>query len=584
MKSMSNFITKLIHSIPSNTERSNKFSLYIIAFIAIIVVILGFSIKTQEKVIRLNFENNIKVISTMLAINIEDPLAGNDYSYLEKIVSNITKENTDIVYVLIQTPQDDITITNLTSSSSEDAQYLQKHFTSAAKESKKFNITTQNSAFLREYLISDIKYSQNEINKLQLRNKSLKTFNTIEKIDEQKDLIDNQIFSLEHKIFHLDNNNQNSITLLTKYNSQIKLLNKQLDILNQLTFLTRNINKYQKMLNKIPDNNILFEVRIPLKNEFGTLKVAYSPKQTDAIIGKMYFISFLTSLLFISIGIFIAFQLIIVRNTLENLVNARTKELNDSLDNLEKTNTHLFKALEHKNRFINTMSHEFRTPLNAIIGFSELLKSSYYGTLNEKQTEYVVIIKNAGDHLLSLVNDILDVVKIDTSGLSLKFENFQIKDIVEEVVTLIQSQYDEKGLELKTFCIPEKTLIIGDRTKCKQVILNILSNALKFTPSGGEVEIKCEKVDEKYIKVLIKDTGMGIEKDEIDKVFMEFYQSKYVHKKALGGTGIGLALSKKIIELHDGDIGVYSTPQKGSTFWFTLPLVKTKVIKTEVKQ
>lgn len=254
---------------------------------------------------------------------------------------------------------------------------------------------------------------------------------------------------------------------------------------------------------------------------------------------------------------------------LEDKVRERTEELQTSLKNLEETNFKLKEANFHKNRFLSIMSHELRTPLNAILGFADLLDKQYYGNLNKQQIEYVSLILNSGQHLLELINDILDIAKIDAGSMETMIEEINIKDCLNAIYNMMKPQFEDKNIELDFNTEEAISLLYTDIRKCKQVIINLLSNALKFTPEGGHVSLQLESVDETYMKISVTDNGIGIKQEDQERVFSEFCQLDNSIKDVLGGAGIGLALSKRLVHLLGGDIGVNSTLGAGSTFWFT---------------
>src|SRR5438034_3100693 len=216
------------------------------------------------------------------------------------------------------------------------------------------------------------------------------------------------------------------------------------------------------------------------------------------------------------------------------------------------------------------MSHELRTPLNAIIGFSEVLAEGMFGEINEKQTEYLQDIYSSGQHLLSLINDILDLSKIEAGRMELELSDFHLPSAIENALILVRERASRRGIRLVHTIDERLGMIGGDERKVKQVLLNLLSNALKFTPEGGRVDVGA-RLDDHVAEVSVTDTGIGISPADQDAVFEEFRQVGTAHKKA-EGTGPGLALSRKFIELHGGRIWVKSELGTGSTFTFTLPL------------
>lgn len=261
------------------------------------------------------------------------------------------------------------------------------------------------------------------------------------------------------------------------------------------------------------------------------------------------------------------------KNNLEKMVKKRTEQLNASLEILKTSNLQLEEANRHKSKFLSNMSHELRTPLNAVIGFADLLTQQYYGELNQQQEEYVNLIKDSGQHLMELINDILDISKIDAGTMDLFMETFNANYFMEEVLGILSSQFKAKKISLIKEIEQKDLFIYGDIRKCKQIMLNLLSNALKFTPANGKVTVKVEKNNEEELKISVIDTGIGIEKQYFEKIFEEFYQMDTSRDQALGGTGIGLALTKKLVNLHGGVISLDSIPGKGSSFCFTLKSV-----------
>jgi len=224
----------------------------------------------------------------------------------------------------------------------------------------------------------------------------------------------------------------------------------------------------------------------------------------------------------------------------------------------------------HKSEFLANMSHELRTPLNAIIGFSEVLSERMFGEVNDKQAEYLSDILESGRHLLSLINDILDLSKIEAGRMELEPTDFDFTGAVENALALIRERAHRRGITLERTIDEHVGLIRADERKVKQVLLNLLSNALKFTPEGGEISVRAELRDG-MAEISVTDTGVGIAPEDQEAVFEEFRQVGTAEKK-VEGTGLGLAISRKFIELHGGRIWVKSQVGTGSTFAFTLPL------------
>jgi two-component system, NtrC family, sensor kinase len=226
-------------------------------------------------------------------------------------------------------------------------------------------------------------------------------------------------------------------------------------------------------------------------------------------------------------------------------------------------------ASQHKSEFLANMSHELRTPLNAIIGFSEVLNERMFGELNDKQAEYLKDIYASGQHLLSLINDILDLSKIEAGRMELEMSDFDLPSAIDNALTLVRERAGRHGIRLGQAIDDRVGLIRGDERKVKQVLLNLLSNALKFTPEGGRIDVRAT-VNDGMAEISVADTGVGIAPEDQEAIFEEFRQVGTADKK-VEGTGLGLALSRKFIELHGGRIWVQSQPGKGSTFSFTLP-------------
>ena len=256
---------------------------------------------------------------------------------------------------------------------------------------------------------------------------------------------------------------------------------------------------------------------------------------------------------------------------LEGEVDARTQELRQSLQRIETANIQLAEANRHKSRFLSSMSHELRTPLNSIIGFSDLLGEELFGGLNAKQHEYIKDIKTSGKQLLELINDLLDTARIDSGTMELNLEVLRPGDLLEAPIRMFQVQAHSKGIDLGQIVDPGLDELVGDRRRLRQVVLNFLSNALKYTPAGGKIEVRATKQDN-LARISVADTGVGIQPDQAQRLFSEFYQADRKRDEALGGVGLGLALSRRLVELHGGEIGVESELDKGSTFWFTVPI------------
>jgi PAS domain S-box-containing protein len=247
-----------------------------------------------------------------------------------------------------------------------------------------------------------------------------------------------------------------------------------------------------------------------------------------------------------------------------------TESLAASNQELELRNREVERATRLKSKFLASMSHELRTPLNAIVGFSELLADETPGQLNDKQKRFVNHIKQGSTHLLQLINDILDLSKIEAGQLELRCEDFQIKDALPEVLSTIRPLAMAKNIQVH-HKVGSGRAVYADRVRFKQILYNLLSNAVKFTPKGGRVEIDCAE-SENEVRMSVTDTGIGIRPEDQEVVFEEFRQVEGNTNAASEGTGLGLAITKRLVEQQGGQISLQSEPGKGSRFTFTLPI------------
>jgi len=238
---------------------------------------------------------------------------------------------------------------------------------------------------------------------------------------------------------------------------------------------------------------------------------------------------------------------------------------------IEDKGQQLEAASRHKSEFLANMSHELRTPLNAVIGFSEVLLQRMFGELNAKQDEYLRDIYASGQHLLSLINDILDLSKIEAGRMELAPAVFHLPTALENAFTLVKERAGRHGIALEVSIDPRLGELVGDERKVKQVLLNLLSNAVKFTPEGGRISLKTRRTDS-AVEIAVTDTGIGIAPEDQAAIFEEFRQVGSDDARKQEGTGLGLTLAKKFVELHGGRISVESELGRGSTFTFTLPM------------
>ena len=254
---------------------------------------------------------------------------------------------------------------------------------------------------------------------------------------------------------------------------------------------------------------------------------------------------------------------------LEQKVHERTRELATALGELDEKSRELEAVSRHKSQFLANMSHELRTPLNAIIGFSQVLREQLFGEVNEKQAEYLDDILSSGNHLLALINDILDLSKVEAGQIELEVAPFSLREALERGVVMVREQAMNDGVHVTFVAAPGIDIVTGDERRIRQVIFNLLSNAVKFTPAGGVVDVRASQVNGE-VRVSVADTGPGIAPEDHERIFEEFQQTEAGVEQG-EGTGLGLAVSKRLVELHGGRIWVDSEFGQGSTFVFALP-------------
>ena len=260
-------------------------------------------------------------------------------------------------------------------------------------------------------------------------------------------------------------------------------------------------------------------------------------------------------------------------NNANNLIQIQemAASLKNQRDELEIKSHGLSVANRAKSTFLANMSHELRTPLNSIIGFSEILHDMTFGPLNEKQIKYVNNIRISGKHLLALINDILDLSKIEAGKMEIIYEDLVVLAAINEVRILIASIAFKKNIKLSVIVDEEIPTIQADVSKFKQILFNLISNAIKFSPNGAMVTIEGKYID-KSIQIAVIDTGIGISKEDQDKLFHPFVQIDSSASRQFEGTGLGLSLVKRFVEMHGGKVWVESEPGKGATFTFTIPI------------
>lgn len=259
---------------------------------------------------------------------------------------------------------------------------------------------------------------------------------------------------------------------------------------------------------------------------------------------------------------------------LQRLVDERTAALNNTLEELRNTQ-------KFRDQFLANMSHEIRTPMNAIVGLTNLLVNS---NLDEQQQKYLQVIKKSGDNLLVIINDILDLSKIEAGKMELESVPFSLKQTIDNIRTILSIKAIEKGLTLDTTIgdgVPE--YVIGDETRLSQILINLIGNAIKFTPQGSvhiQVALVSKEQDNCAIKFTITDTGIGIPANKLETIFESFGQASSDTTRKFGGTGLGLTISKNLVELHGGTLQVESTVDVGTSFYFTLQYISTQPAAT----
>jgi signal transduction histidine kinase len=253
-------------------------------------------------------------------------------------------------------------------------------------------------------------------------------------------------------------------------------------------------------------------------------------------------------------------------------IGALATDVNRMSDELQRVYRELELASERKSEYVTNMSHELRTPLNAIIGFSEVLQEQMFGELNERQLAYVHDVLEAGHHLLSLINDLLDLAKIEAGRMELELSRVAVPPMLESAVSLHTERATRAGIALRLKSEPKNITITADERRVRQVVFNLLSNAVKFTPAGGRIDVSA-RANDGHVEIAVADTGPGIPAADLDAIFEEFEQSS--EGKKVEGTGLGLPLSRKLVELHGGRLWAESKLGHGSTFRFTLPALAT---------
>jgi signal transduction histidine kinase len=254
----------------------------------------------------------------------------------------------------------------------------------------------------------------------------------------------------------------------------------------------------------------------------------------------------------------------------QDQLRAINKSLDMKLNQLAESNVALYESNRLKSEFLANVSHELRTPLNSILGFAELLRDLNMG--EGRQTRYIQNILVSGRHLLELINDLLDLAKIEAGRMQVRSEPLSLNDLFEGLSSIIKPLAEKRSVSIHTAVTPDVPILHTDPPKLQQVLYNFLSNAIKFSPEGGTIDLRAERDGEPSVRISVADQGPGIEADKQDVIFEKFRQIDGSVTREHGGTGLGLAISKELIGLLGGTIGVSSTPGRGATFWVKIPL------------
>jgi signal transduction histidine kinase len=267
-----------------------------------------------------------------------------------------------------------------------------------------------------------------------------------------------------------------------------------------------------------------------------------------------------------------------LNENLEDRIRAATTELESRNGQLEWQSRELERAYRLKSQFLASMSHELRTPINALLGYTSLMLDHIYGDLNQRQEEALSRMYTASQHLLELVNDILDLAKIEAGKMPVHVEPVNIREVLSELSQTIEPMMRPKDLDFIVDIDPAVPVLETDRTKIKQIVLNLLSNAVKFTHQGHIAVRARPAADNPGVVIDVEDTGIGIREEDLPKIFEDFRQVDQSSTREYGGTGLGLSITKKLLHLLGGTIRVHSVPEGGSTFSIWLPRRSEEIV------
>ncbi|HPO63120.1 MAG TPA: YfiR/HmsC family protein [Candidatus Kapabacteria bacterium] len=393
-------------------------------------------------------------------------------------------------------------------------------------------------------------------------------------ISEKQREINGQIIEIDSHKQLIQSQKSELIEYINQFNFQKKILENQQDsiretsniLLKQKEDINKHSNELKEQLNELESKEKqIFKLNSQIKSK--NIALDY---QSDKILRQTQLIYALAI-----IGLLVIFLIIAIylgyRNHKKNATKLALKkaEIEEKLIELEQLNSKLKEADQYKSIFLASMSHELRTPLNSIIGYTGILLMGMAGDLNDEQKNQLTKVKNNGSHLLNLINEVLDISKIEAGKAEFEYEEFQLKALITEIIDIVYLKAKEKKLELNHE-VPEDFYVFSDKRRIKQVILNLVSNAVNYT-NEGSVSVKSVKIYDNRLKVSVIDTGIGIPKEDIARLFQPFQQIDSSLTKHNKGTGLGLYLSRKLLKQLDGDIFVKSENGKGSEFYIEIP-------------
>jgi signal transduction histidine kinase len=367
-------------------------------------------------------------------------------------------------------------------------------------------------------------------------------------------------------------------------------------ILEDAGYDVTGVDKGAEALEVIKDGNfnvIIADIKLPDVGGMSILELAKEINPDVAVIIMTGYASIETAVNAVNEGAYAYFVKPInmdeMKTTIVNALRQQrlSRENKRLVDDLQRSNKLLFEAnrqlraaTEAKSAFLAHMSHELRTPLNAIIGFSDLLLGGVAGEINNQQRQCLEDILSSGKHLLSLINDILDLSKVEAGKMDIRPESLRLADVVDDAVTTVKPMLDDSRHELAISIAEDLPPVYGDRNRLKQILLNLLSNAIKFTPDGGKLYLETSGKGD-FCRVSMVDNGIGIRKEDQTCIFEPFTQLDTQPGERKQGTGLGLALTKQLVELLGGKIWVESEYGKGSRFSFTIPLAEKEAASKE---